>query len=177
MSETGNFTIATQTPLETPPAEGGDAPPANTDPNAELRAYNERLKEENRKFRTTLMEAHLQGLGLTAETGLGKAIAKEYEGEMTPEAVAEFAKSEYGHDSATAEASPPAVATAERIAQVAAQSTPITPPPPADPVADAEEKVKAPDASRDDAVSALSVKMERFVQEHYGVRGPEAPQQ
>lgn len=58
-------------------------------------AYN-RTKEENRKLRAELMLGAYETVGLDPTTGLGKAIAKEYDGEASSDALLEFAKTEYG---------------------------------------------------------------------------------
>ena len=43
------------------------------------------------------LEKAIQGVGLSTEEGLGKAIAKDYSGELTVEAVAAFAETEYSY--------------------------------------------------------------------------------
>ncbi len=50
------------------------------------------------KQRTDILTPAYEKLNLNPENGLGKAIAKEYEGEASYEALAKYAKDEYGHE-------------------------------------------------------------------------------
>lgn len=68
----------------------------------QLREALKRSQEEASGYRTQLMTSAYQDVGLNPETGLGKAIAKEYDGEPTAEALATYAKAEYGHVSEVA---------------------------------------------------------------------------
>ncbi len=51
-----------------------------------------------KRQRTLLLEGAYDQLGLQTDSGLGKAIAKEYDGEPTYEALAAYAKEEYGYE-------------------------------------------------------------------------------
>ena len=53
------------------------------------------IKERN-KLRTRILEGAYAELGLDPNTGLGKAIAKEYSGEASLDALSEYARDEYG---------------------------------------------------------------------------------
>ena len=64
----------------------------------ELRDALAREKEKAHGYRVQLMVGAYKEIGLNPETGLGKAIAKEYDGEPTAEAIAEYAKTEYGYE-------------------------------------------------------------------------------
>ena len=78
---------------ETPVTEPENKP--TPDGPTELREAKERAEAEAKKWRGLLMEAAFTGLELDPNKGLGKAIAKEYEGEPTAEAIAVFAETEY----------------------------------------------------------------------------------
>jgi len=62
-----------------------------------LRAQLEKTLAENRELKADKLGATFASLGLELDKGLGKAIAKEYDGALSKEAVAEFAKEEYGY--------------------------------------------------------------------------------
>ena len=51
-----------------------------------------------------------EGLGLSPTKGIGKAILKEYDGDITVEAVSEYAKTEYGWEGTTQSQHPDAAA-------------------------------------------------------------------
>jgi hypothetical protein len=73
-------------------------------------AYN-RIKDENRRLKAEVMLSAYEGAGLDPTKGLGKAIAKEYDGEPSKEALLEFAKTEYGYE-------PPSTTQHEQTVQI-----------------------------------------------------------
>ena len=79
-----------------------------------LRAQLERALKERNEYRSQLMEGAYQQIGLEADKGLGKAIAKEYDGPATVDALAKYANDEYGY---TFEAPEPQHPQAQEIAQ------------------------------------------------------------
>jgi hypothetical protein len=66
-------------------------------PIKQLRAAEKAAKAEASGYRTLLMKSAYAEIGLTSDNGLGKAIAKEYNGEPTTEALIKFAQDEYGY--------------------------------------------------------------------------------
>lgn len=144
--------------------------------NRNLQNHNKRLEKENQELRAQLIGVHLNDLGLDPEKGLGKAIAKEYKGEMTAEAVATFAREEYQHETATPEA-PPEVVQTQNIDTLNTQGASPVPTPQPTPEQIAAEKMHDPDASREEASQSLTAKVGDFVQKHYGTEGPAAPSQ
>jgi len=62
-----------------------------------LRAQLEKSNARANKYKTQLLATAYDDLGLKADEGLGKAIAKEYDGEPNAEALATFAEEEYGY--------------------------------------------------------------------------------
>jgi hypothetical protein len=56
------------------------------------------VQADNQALRTQLLDRSYQELGLDPSKLVGKAIAEKYEGEPTTEALAEFAKAEYGYE-------------------------------------------------------------------------------
>ncbi len=86
------------------------------------------LAEANAKILTPAYEK----LGLNPELGLGKAIAKEYDGPASFEGLAEFAQTEYGHVAPDVEpdAHPQAEAIhteTDKLEQVAGAATSVVP--------------------------------------------------
>jgi hypothetical protein len=69
----------------------------------ELREALKREQEKSRDFHAKLMKGAYAEAGLNPDSGLGKAIAKEYDGDPTAQALLEYAKTEYGF---TPEAAP-----------------------------------------------------------------------
>jgi hypothetical protein len=68
--------------------------------------------------------------GLDPETGLGKAIAKEYKGDPTPAALLAFAKEEYDYEPTAAPDNPQAQTIQteqQKLDSVTSVSTPVVP--------------------------------------------------
>lgn len=61
-----------------------------------LRAKLEEVLAENRELKADKRQTAFEKAGLATDTGLGKAIFKEYDGELSEDAVREYAKTEYG---------------------------------------------------------------------------------
>ena len=98
-----------------------------------LRAQLEKTLAENKTLKGREMARSFDDLGLSLDKGLGKAIAKEYSGEITTEAIAEYAKNEYQYSHEVIPATNPQT---EAIQQTQAQidaasqgagSVPVTP--------------------------------------------------
>ncbi len=62
-----------------------------------LRAQLEKTLAENRKLKAREMARSFAEIGLEPDKGLGKAIAKEYDGEISTDAILEYAKTEYAY--------------------------------------------------------------------------------
>lgn len=107
-----------------------------------LRGQLEKALKERDGFRNTIMADAYAGLGLDTTAGLGKAIAKEYDGEASQEALAEYAKNEYGYEAPVVEnVNPQAQAINEsqgRLDAMGIQAGSIAPPTQADELAKAE---------------------------------------
>ncbi len=81
--------------------------PVNREPQGEtedtgkgLRAQLEKAHEEIRGLKGTQKGQAFKDAGLDVTTGLGKAIFKEYDGDLTSEAVSAYATEEYGYQPA-----------------------------------------------------------------------------
>lgn len=92
---------------EAPEAQAKDEPKG-------LRATIEKqaaqIKERDAEIaeqRTVIMSDHYATIGLNPEAELGKAIAKEYNGVATLEALAAYAKDEYGYEVPVTDGAPP----------------------------------------------------------------------
>jgi len=138
-------------------------------PNADLHAYNKRLKTENKELRGRILETDLAVIGLNVGEGLGKAIAKEYDGELTTEALATYARDEYGHDSAVTTEVPAGVQSLEKLDQALQTSVPVTPVEPLPPGQEVIDKLddNDPEATRQDALRSIKAKSARFQETFY----------
>jgi hypothetical protein len=84
--------------------DSGDSGPIK-----QLRAAEKAAREKAAEYKALLMEGAYNQMGLDSEMGLGKAIAKEYDGAPTADALAEYAKAEYGYEKPVGEINPQAV--------------------------------------------------------------------
>ena len=67
----------------------------------QLREEYKKLKAENKEFKANAMSNALSSLGLTADKGLGKAVTKLYDGEVTVDAIKDFVAQEFGEVSSS----------------------------------------------------------------------------
>lgn len=74
-----------------------DTQPSDDDPKG-LRKQLAEAHQTIKQLRQKELDRAFGAVGLDPTTGLGKAIAKEYEGEASPEALAQYAKDEYGFE-------------------------------------------------------------------------------
>lgn len=84
-------------PVVEPVAEGDSQSPK------ELREYAKRQSEQAAKYKGIALENSFAKIGLDPTKGLGKAIAKEYDGEPDAESLLEFAKTEYEYEPVAAD--------------------------------------------------------------------------
>ena len=73
----------------------------STDGIKQLREEYKKLKAENKEFKANAMNNALSSLGLTADKGLGKAVTKLYDGDVSVEAIKEFVAQEFGEVSSS----------------------------------------------------------------------------
>ena len=100
-----------------------------------LRAKLEETLAENTRLRANALTEAFDKLGLETTSGLGKAIAKEYDGEANYDALAAYAHDEYGHSPKEEEEETPTPQAQavnqghQRLEQVAqtSGSVPVTP--------------------------------------------------
>ena len=146
---------------------------------AQAREHIKRLEDENAGLRTDntelrkdTMERHLATIGLEEATGLGKVIAREYDGDFTADGVATYAKDEYGHEYtppaeevADVSANPQAdeiAAGQQALDQVQGASSPAEPAPLAGSIEELERRLVDPEATRDDAKQSIAAKTAEF---------------
>ena len=67
----------------------------------QLREEYKKLKAENKEFKANAMNNALSSLGLTADKGLGKAVTKLYDGDVTVDAIKDFVAQEFGEVSSS----------------------------------------------------------------------------
>ena len=73
----------------------------STDGIKQLREEYKKLKAENKQFKANAMNTALGSLGLSADKGIGKAVTKLYDGDLTVEAIQEFVAQEFGEVSSS----------------------------------------------------------------------------
>lgn len=120
----------------------------------------EELRKQNNTAKVRLMERAFADAGLNPTEGLGKAIAKEYEGDPDPAAVRKYAIEEYGWEPPEPAANPLAAVVGQAQARVsqAVGATNASPVQPLDlEIADAEQ--------RGDFASSIALKVQKFRQE------------
>ena len=150
--------------VETPDSGLEAAKPA--DANAELRAAYDREKDRRMAAETELSKRLMSDIGLDPTTGLGKAIAKEYSGDLTVEALGAYAHDEYGHewtgkipDSKATEITE-AQDQADKLTSSAESVTPINE---STQIQQAESKLIGNEVDPADARASVALKMEQFV--------------
>ena len=62
----------------------------------QLREEFKKIKAENKQLKGQAMSSALSELGLNADVGLGKAVTKLYDGDVTTASIKEFVESEFG---------------------------------------------------------------------------------
>ena len=72
-----------------------------TDNIKQLREEFKKLKAENKQFKANAMTSALSSLGLEPDKGIGKAVTKLYDGDLTVEAIQEFVAQEFGEVSSS----------------------------------------------------------------------------
>ena len=73
----------------------------STDGIKQLREEYKKLKAENKQFKANAMSSALSSLGLEPDKGIGKAVTKLYDGDLTVEAIQEFVAQEFGEVSSS----------------------------------------------------------------------------
>ncbi len=117
-------------------------------------------------YRADAIATHLGSIGLEVGKGLGKAIAQNYDGDTTAEAIAAFAKSEYEHEYVPQQA-PQAQemqAAQQRADTFGQASAPMQPVSGEDIIRGHDQRLANPDATRQDAQNALEAKVQHYLQ-------------
>lgn len=144
-----------------------DEPEAVQKTSADLRAYADRMKAENAQMRTQLLGTHLDAINLKPDTGLGLAIAEGYEGDISAEAVAKYAQDKYGHVVEETTPEPTAAVVQadaqEKVDGLVAGSTPVTPTTQLERIAQHDQILSQPEATRADAQTALTDKLSQYL--------------
>ena len=79
----------------------------STDGIKQLREEYKKLKAENKQFKANAMTSALSSLGLQPDKGIGKAVTKLYDGDLTVEAIQELVAQEFGEVSSSDQPSQP----------------------------------------------------------------------
>ena len=77
----------------------------STDGIKQLREEYKKLKAENKQFKAQAMTNALGQLGLEADKGLGKAVTKLYDGDISVDAIKDFVAQEFGEVSSSTQQS------------------------------------------------------------------------
>ena len=77
----------------------------STDGIKQLREEYKKLKAENKQFKAQAMTVALGQLGLEADKGLGKAVTKLYDGDISVDAIKDFVAQEFGEVSSSTQPS------------------------------------------------------------------------
>ena len=62
----------------------------------QLRQEYKKLKAENKQYKAVAMDSALTSIGLSSDKGLGKAVTKLYDGDVTVDAITDFVSKEFG---------------------------------------------------------------------------------
>ena len=140
------------------------------DANAELRAAYDREKERRVAAETELSKRLMSDIGLDPTTGLGKAIAKEYSGDLTVEALGAYARDEYGHKwtGETSDAKVTEITEAQDQAdKLTSSAESVTPIDEGTKIQEAESKLIGNEVNPVDARASVALKMEQFVNQAF----------
>lgn len=77
----------------------------STDGIKQLREEYKKLKAENKQFKAQAMTNALSQIGLEADKGLGKAVTKLYDGDISVDAIKDFVAQEFGEVSSSTQQS------------------------------------------------------------------------
>jgi len=147
------YTLTIEATTET---DADSGPKALRDALARSKAETEAEREKNASLTNQLMEGVWDKVGLDPKQGLGLAIAEQYDGAPTVEALGEFA-SKYGHTMPEAQTPATEIAQAQATLDVAASSAgSVAVPSSADDLAKAE--------AEGDYATAMSIKNQRLLE-------------
>jgi|TARA_R110001592_G_scaffold357727_1_gene661392 hypothetical protein len=124
----------------------------------QLRQEYKKLKAENKQYKAVAMDSALTSIGLSSDKGLGKAVTKLYDGDVTVDAITDFVSKEFGEVNAinadTTPAAPPnqnvieAQSRVEQLNKLGVESTP------ADSFSDLNAFINNPETSVRSSISA-----------------------
>jgi hypothetical protein len=124
----------------------------------QLRQEYKKLKAENKQYKAVAMDSALTSIGLSSDKGLGKAVTKLYDGDVTVDAITDFVSKEFGEVNAinadTTPAAPPnqnvieAQSRVEQLNKLGVESTP------ADSFSDLNAFINNPETSVKSSISA-----------------------
>lgn len=115
-------------------------------------------RKEANAYKVRALEAAFREAGLDPAKGVGKAVAKEYDGEVTPEAIRAYAESEYGWEAPSQESAiAPVVREAQaRVSSVQAESV-------SQPTSMIDQQIRDAEQSGDFA-AAVALKTQKLMQ-------------
>ena len=88
-----------------------------TDNIKQLREEFKKLKAENKQFKANAMDSALSSLGLSADKGIGKAVVKLYDGDVTVDGIKDFVAQEFGEVSSSEQPSNPVEEVAANVVE------------------------------------------------------------
>jgi len=129
----------------------------------QLREARQAAIDESKALRKELMEVRLESLGLDVNEGLGKAIAKEYEGPMDIDSIRTYARDEYKFDSGEQHNAADVAGQSNKLDQLDASNQPITPPQTVDEVERLNQVLLSGEATPEDAKASILAKISNFI--------------
>lgn len=127
-----------------------------------LRQERNQAAAERDLYRKEVLSMRLEKLGLNPTEGLGVAVMETYDGAPSEEALATHLVEKYKYETPTEVPVETVTQPADRIAQVADNSTPVEPEQQPDPVGVAEQTMADPDSGRVEAQDSVAAKMSRY---------------
>jgi len=135
----------------------------------QLRQEYKKLKAENKQYKAVAMDSALTSIGLSSDKGLGKAVTKLYDGDVTVDAITDFVSKEFGEVNAinadTTPAAPPnqnvieAQSRVEQLNKLGVESTP------ADSFSDLNAFINNPETSVRSSISAKLHAIDAFYEQ------------
>jgi hypothetical protein len=131
---------------------------------SQLRRKMKEAETKAEQWRNEVLKMRVKEIGLSPDEGLGIAVLETFDGDPTPDGVKAFASERYKYQvpASSEEVATRTAAPAGRIDTVANSGGSIEPPPQVDPLVEADKKLADPEATRQDAINALTMKTARM---------------
>jgi len=136
----------------------------------QLRQEYKKLKAENKQFKTQAMDSALTSMGLSSDKGLGKAVTKLYDGDVTVEAIQDFVNTEFGEDVINTDTPEPAAPPTENVIEAQSRVEQLNKlgvdNEPADALQQAVNYINDPDTSVKNSIGAKLAMMDKIKEQN-----------